>query len=100
MPYKNKADRSYKRDWQMEKARGEKALKTKLARQRARRQFDKEGIDRDGMDIDHKVPASKGGTNAKSNLRLRTPSQNRSFDRNADHSVRKNEPLKKGKAKK
>lgn len=97
MPYKDPKDRSYKRDWQMEKARGEKALKTKLARQRARREFDKEGIDRKGMDIDHKVPASKGGTNAKSNLRLRTPSQNRSFDRNADHSVRRNVPLKKGK---
>ena len=99
MPYRNKADRNYHKDWLAEKARGEKALKTKLERQRARRMYDKEGIARDGMDIDHKVPASKGGTNAKSNLRLRTPSQNRSFDRNADHSVRKNEPLKKGKAK-
>lgn len=97
MPYKNKSDRNYHKDWLAEKARGDKALKTKLARQRARRQFDKDGINRDGMDIDHKVPASKGGTNAKSNLRLRTPSQNRSFDRNADHSVKRNVPLKKAK---
>lgn len=97
MPYRNKADRNYKKDWIAEKKRGKAALKTKLARQNARRQFDREGIDRDGMDIDHKVPASKGGTNAKSNLRLRTPSQNRSFDRNSDHSIKRNVPLKKGK---
>lgn len=97
MPYKDMSDRNYKKEWQNEKKRGKPALKTKLARQNARRQFDREGIDRDGMDIDHKVPASKGGTNAKSNLRLRTPSQNRSFDRNSDHSVKRNVPLKKGK---
>ena len=100
MPYKDMRDRNYAKEWQNEKKRGKSALKTKLARQNAHRMYDREGIDRGGMDIDHKVPASKGGTNAKSNLRLRTPAQNRSFDRNADHSVRKNEPLKKGKAKK
>lgn len=97
MPYKDMSDRNYKKEWQNEKKRGKAALKTKLARQNARRMYDREGIDREGMDIDHKVPASKGGTNAKSNLRLRTPSQNRSFDRNGDHSVRKNAPLKKKK---
>lgn len=97
MPYKDMSDRNYKKEWQNEKKRGKPALKAKLARQNARRQFDREGIDREGMDIDHKVPASKGGTNAKNNLRLRTPAQNRSFDRNGDHSVKRNEPLKKKK---
>ena len=99
MPYKDMKDRNYHNEWLTEKARGKPALKTKLARARARYKFDKLGIDREGKDIDHKKPASKGGSNAMSNLRLRTPSQNRSFDRNADHSVKRNVPLKKGKAK-
>lgn len=30
-----------------------------------------------GKDVDHKRPLSKGGTNARSNLRLRSPSKNR-----------------------
>lgn len=97
MPYKDMSDRDYKQEWKNEQKRGKRALKAKLARQSARREFDKEGINRKGMDIDHKKPLSTGGSNAKSNLRLRTPAQNRSFDRNADHSVRKNVPLKKKK---
>lgn len=97
MPYKNPADRNYKAEWQNEKKRGKKALKAKLARQSARREFDREGIDRAGKDIDHIHPLSKGGSTGKSNLRLRTPSENRSFDRNADHSMKRNVPLKKAK---
>jgi hypothetical protein len=56
--------------------------------------MDAKGIDRTGKDIDHATPLSKGGTNAKSNLRLRTPSENRSFSRNSDHTVKKNKPKK------
>ena len=35
----------------------------------------------DGKDVDHKTPLAKGGTNASSNLRMRSQSSNRSFKR-------------------
>jgi hypothetical protein len=66
-----------------------------MDRQRARNEMDKKGIDRTGKDIDHVVPLSKGGSNAKGNLKLKAPSANRSFTRNSDHTVKTNKPKKK-----
>jgi 5-methylcytosine-specific restriction endonuclease McrA len=57
--------------------------------------LDKKGVDRTGKDIDHVVPLSKGGSNASGNLKLKTPSANRSFSRNSDHTVKTNKPKKK-----
>jgi len=91
MPYVNKP-RPYKKEFSQQKERGEQPLRN--ARERARYALDKAGVDRTGKDIDHKKPLSKGGTNSKSNLRLRTPSENRSFSRNSDHTVKKNTPKK------
>ena len=91
MPYVNKP-RPYKKEFTQQKERGEQPLRN--ARERARYALDKAGVDRTGKDIDHKKPLSKGGTNSKSNLRLRTPSENRSFSRNSDHTVKKNTPKK------
>jgi len=91
MPYKNPEDRNVAREIELEKKRP-KAHEARMERQRARREFDKKGIDRTGKDIDH-IHGTKAG-NSKSNLRLRTLSENRSFSRNADHTVKKNEPLK------
>ena len=45
MPYKNKADRDAKHEWQMEKKRAG-AHEARMERQRARRAYDKKGIDR------------------------------------------------------
>jgi hypothetical protein len=87
MPY-TKKPRPYKHEWEMEQKRDEKA--PRAARARARREMDAKGVDRTGKDIDHVKPLSKGGTNAKGNLRLVTPSANRSFQRNSDHTVKKN----------
>jgi len=43
-----------------------------------------------GQDVDHKVPLSKGGSpTAISNLRAVSASDNRSFPRNADGSMKK-----------
>lgn len=42
----------------------------------------------DGKDVDHKTPLSKGGGNAKSNLRAVPASENRSFSRNKDGSLK------------
>lgn len=94
MPYVNKP-RPYKKEYVQQKARGEH--EDRMARQRARDQMDRDGVDRKGKDIDHTVPLSKGGTNAKSNLKLKTPSANRSFSRNSDHTVKQNKPKAKSK---
>lgn len=87
MPYKNKP-RPYKTEYDQQVERGEHD--NRMKRQKARRLYDKKGIDRKGKDIDHKVPLSKGGSNGNGNLRLTTPSNNRSFKRNSDHTVKKN----------
>jgi hypothetical protein len=42
----------------------------------------------DGKDVDHIKPQSKGGTNAKSNLRVVDAGKNRSFSRNSDSSLK------------
>jgi len=89
VPYVNKP-RPYKKEYEQQKERGE--LPTRMERQRARNEMDKKGIDRTGKDIDHTIPLSKGGTNALSNLKLKKPSENRSFSRNSDHTVKKNKP--------
>ena len=91
MPYVNKP-RPYKKEYEQQKARGEH--ESRMDRQRARNEMDKRGIDRTGKDIDHVVPLSKGGSNAKGNLKLKSPSANRSFTRNSDHTVKINKPKK------
>lgn len=101
MPYVNKP-RPYKKEYQQQKARGEQ--ETRNARERARYAVDKTGVDknnngkadrREGKDIDHVVPLSKGGTNSKSNLKIKSASSNRSYSRNSDHTVKVNKPKKK-----
>jgi hypothetical protein len=94
MPYVNKP-RPYKKEYQQQKARGEQ--ETRNTRDRARYAMDKKGVDREGKDIDHTVPLSKGGTNAPSNLKLKSPSANRSFSRNSDRTVKINKPKPKNK---
>lgn len=87
MPYVNKP-RPYKKEWKQQQDRDEK--QKRATRERARYTLDKNGVDRKGKDIDHVVPLSKGGNNAPSNLKLKTPSSNRSFERNSDRSVKRN----------
>lgn len=91
MPYVNKP-RPYKHEYDLQQKRGE--LPKRMERQRARRAIDAKGINRAGKDIDHIKPLSKGGGNAPSNLRLKSPSANRSFSRNSDHTIKINRPKK------
>jgi hypothetical protein len=92
MPFVNKP-RPYKKEWKQQQERNEKPARA--ARERARYDMDKKGVDRTGKDIDHVKPLSKGGTNAAKNLKLKKPSANRSFSRNADHTVKTNKPKSK-----
>lgn len=74
MPY-TKSPRPYKREYKLQKARGEH--EPRMERQRARRALDKEGVDRTGKDVSHKKMLSKGGSNADG-YKLEAPSKNRS----------------------
>lgn len=58
-------------------------IKKRTQRNSARATLEKEGrvSKGDGKDVDHKKPLAKGGTNSKSNLRVKTASSNRSFAR-------------------
>lgn len=86
MPYKDKADRNAKHEWELEKKRPG-AHEARMERQRARRALDKKGVDRTGKDVAHVKALSKGGSN-KQGVRLEAPSKNRSFKRNADKSMK------------
>jgi len=95
MPYVNKP-RPYKKEY--EQYDGTPAVKKKrAARNAARREMMKKGKVHkgDGKDVDHAKPLSKGGTNATSNLRVKSASANRSYSRNSDHSVKTNKPKRK-----
>lgn len=88
-----------KRDYQKEneqyKSKPEQ-IALRVARNKARREAIRDGRVKkgDGKEIDHIVPLSKGGSNSKKNTRVRTKSQNSSFSRNSDNSVKRNEPKK------
>jgi 5-methylcytosine-specific restriction endonuclease McrA len=103
MPYVNKP-RPYKREWELQQERDEK--KSRATRERARYKLDTTSADknnngkadkREGKDIDHITPLSKGGTNSPKNLRVVSPSKNRSFSRNSDRTIKNNTPKKKPK---
>ena len=69
-----KGDPEWKREWEYQKRTGED--KKQLVRAKARALYDKAGIDRKGKQIDHIIPLEKGGTAAKSNLRLTSVNAN------------------------
>ena len=97
MPYVNKP-RPYKKEY--EQYQGTEVQKKRRAvRNAARNELDKAGLVHkgDGNDVDHTQPLSKGGTNARGNLRVKTASANRSFSRNPDSSVKTNKAKKPGK---
>jgi len=90
MPLKDKTKRDYRSEYQNYQG-SEEQKKNRAARNAARAKLMKEGKVRkgDGKDVDHKTPISKGGGNARGNLRVQTASSNRSYPRNKDGSVKK-----------
>jgi hypothetical protein len=69
-----KSPRPYKREYELQKKRGEH--EDRMERQRARRKYDKKGISRKGKDVSHNKMLSKGGSN-KDGTKLESPSKNR-----------------------
>jgi hypothetical protein len=88
MPY-TKTPRPYKREYELEKKRGEHD--NRMERQRARRAIDKTGADkngngkadkREGKDVAHKKALDNGGSN-KHGTYITTAAKNRSFKRDS-----------------
>lgn len=89
MPYMKNGKRDYKTENQKYNSRPEN-VKKRVERNAARRELTKAGVVHkgDGKDVDHKTPLSKGGRNTPSNLRAVPASENRSFSRNKDGSLK------------
>ena len=81
--------RDYKRENRVTKSKPKNIAK-RVARNKARRMLIREGLVKkgDGKHVDHKVPLSKGGSNKRSNLRVRDGKKNSSFSRNSDKSIK------------
>jgi hypothetical protein len=88
MPY-TKTPRPYKKEYELQKARGEHD--NRMERQRARREIDKTGKDangngkadkREGKDVAHKKALDNGGSN-KHGTYITTAAKNRSFKRDS-----------------
>jgi hypothetical protein len=85
MPYVNKK-RPYKRENELYKSKPEQ-IEKRVQRNAARRELIQEGVVKkgDGKEVDHIKPLSAGGTNKRSNLRVKTAKDNRSYARKSDH---------------
>ena len=88
--------RNYQRENELYKSKPDQIAK-RVARNKARREAIRDGrvTKGDGKEVDHIIPLSKGGSNTKANTRIRTKSQNSSFPRNSDNSMKRNTPKKK-----
>lgn len=89
MPFMKNGKRDYKREVALYTSKPE-VIKKRTEQNAARRVMEKEGLVRkgDGKDVDHKTPLSKGGTSSRSNLRVVPSSQNQSFSRNKDSTLK------------
>jgi hypothetical protein len=87
--------RPYKKEYEEYQGKPEQ-IKNRAKRNSARAELMKDGRVHkgDGKDVDHVKPLSKGGSSSKSNLKVKSASNNRSYSRNADHSVKSNKSKK------
>lgn len=89
MPYMTDGKRDYKK--QNEKYDGKDSVKKhRASRNASRALLEKAGVvsKGDGKDVDHKKPLSKGGTNARTNLRAVPSSKNKSFARKSNGAMK------------
>jgi hypothetical protein len=89
MPYMKNGKRDYKREVAEYTSRPS-VIRKRSMQNAARAEMEKAGKVHkgDGKDVDHATPLSKGGTNSKHNLRAVPASENRSFSRNPDGSLK------------
>lgn len=89
MPYQKNGKRNYSLEYDLYHSRPEQR-KNRSKRTTARNEALADGrVSRgDGMDLDHKRALSRGGSNSRSNTRVVPASENRSFSRNADSSIK------------
>lgn len=97
MPSSPNYHRDLKQEYKTAKARGEKGTghnSKNAERSRARYEATKLGMVKpgDGKDLDHIKPLSKGGSNNRSNWRVESEHDNRSFPRHSDGSMVANHP--------
>ena len=100
MPYMRNGKRDYKREVALYTSKPE-VIKKRSEQNAARAIMEKAGkvTKGDGKDVDHKTPLSKGGTNSKSNLRVTSKTENRSFSRNKDSTLKSQTSRKESKRK-
>ncbi len=89
MPFMKNGKRDYKREVALYTSKPS-VIKKRTQQNKARRTLEKEGLVHkgDGKDVDHKTPLSKGGSGARSNLRVVPRSTNTSFSRNKNGSLK------------
>ena len=87
MPYKNKDDRNYKREYELYHGKPEQ-IKQRDERNKARAQMAKAGkvTKGDGKDVAHVKAIDKGGS-IKDGLRVEDANSNRSFKRDAKRNL-------------
>lgn len=88
MAGQDKSTRNYRREYD-KWGSSPTAKKHRAMRNSARRKMKASGANVAGKDVDHKKRLSAGGTNAKSNLRLISPSKNRGRDNAATHKKKR-----------
>ena len=88
MPYMTNGKRDYKKQQAYDGKPS--VVKDRAKRNAARRELEKEGVvsKGDGKDVDHKKPLSKGGGTSRSNLRVQSATNNRSFPRTKSSKVK------------
>jgi len=89
MPYMKNGKRDYKTEYNKYHSK-EESKSDRAARNKGRRILQSAGLVHkgDGKDVDHKQPLSKGGSDERPNLRVKSKSSNRSFARTSKGRMR------------
>ncbi len=91
MPFTTNGKRDYKKELAWEHSKKKNRVKDRAQRNAARATVaDKKGVKPTSIsgDVGHKRAVSKGGKNGLANLFVQNPSQNQSFSRNPNGSMK------------
>ena len=101
MPFMKNGKRDYVRENKLYNSKPAQ-IKARSERTTLRREANATGVTHkgDGKNLDHVKPLSKGGANKMSNTRVVSESVNKSFSRNADGSMKRNDGAARARKKK